>query len=160
MFLLLFSHLVMSDSLWPYEQQHTKLPCPSPGPWSLLKLVPIEFVILYNHLILCCPLFLMPSIFSSIRVFPNESALCIRWPKYWSFGLSVGPSNEYSGLISYGIDLFDLLIVQGTLKDLLQLHSSKASILLCSVFFMVHNLTSIHDYWKNHSFDYMDHLTK
>ena len=153
MFLLLFSHSVVSDSLWPYEQQHTKLPCLSPCPWSLLKLVPIEFVILFNHLILCCPLFLMPSIFSSIRVFPNESALCIRWPKYWSFSLSVGPSNEYSGLISYRIDLFDLLTVQGTLKDLLQLHSSKASILLCSVFLHSPTLTSIHDHRKNHSLD-------
>ena len=96
------------------------------------------------------PLLLPPSIFSSIRDFFNESALRIRWPKYWSFSFSISPSNEYSGLISFRIDWFDLLAVQGTLKSLLQHHSSKASILPCSAFFKV-QLTSIHDYWKNHS---------
>ena len=92
---------------------------------------------LSDHLILCHPLLLLPSIFPSIRVFSNESALHIRWPKYWSFSFSISPSNEYSGLISFRIDCLDLLAVQGTLKSLLQHHSSKASILWCSAFFMV-----------------------
>ena len=90
-----------------------------------------------NHLILCCPLFLLPSIFPSIRVFSNESVLCIRWPKYWSFSFSISPSNEHSELISFRMDWLDLLAVQGTLKSLLQHHSSKASILQCSAFFIV-----------------------
>ena len=103
--------------------------------WSLLKLMSIEKVMLSNHFILCCPLLLMPSIFPSIRVFSSESALHIRWPKYWSF--SISPSNEYSGSISFRIEWFDLLAVQGTLKSLLQHHSLKASILQCSAFCMV-----------------------
>ena len=97
----------------------------------------IESVMPSSHLILCHPLLLLPSIFPSIRVFSNESALCIRWPKYWSFSFSISPSNEYLGLISFRIDWFDLLAVQGTLKSLLQHYSSKKSILQCSVFFMV-----------------------
>ena len=101
--------------------------------WSLLKLMSIESVMPSNHLILFCPL-LLPSIFPSIRVFSNESTLNIRWPKYWSFSFSISPSNEYSGLISFRIDWFDLLAVQETLKGLLQHHSSKASILWHSVF--------------------------
>ena len=104
---------------------------------SLLKLVSIESVLPSNHLILCCPLLLLPSVFPSIRVFSNESALHIRWPKYLSFSFSISPSNEYSGLISFRMDWLDLLAVQGTLKSLLQNHSSKASILQCSAFFMV-----------------------
>ena len=107
-----------------------------------------------NHLILYHPLLLLPWILHSIRVFSSESALCIRWPKYWSFSFNISPSNEYSGLISFRIDSLDLLAVQGT--SLLQHHSSKASILQCSGFFIVPTLTSIHDYWKNHSFDYTD----
>ena len=118
--------------------------------WSLLKLMSIESVIPSNHLVLCCPLLLPPSIFPSIRVFSNESVLLIRWPKYWSF--SISPSNECSGLISFSMDWLDLLAVQSTLKSLLQHHSSKASILRCSAFFSP-TLTSIHDYWKNHTFD-------
>ena len=102
---------------------------------SLLKLMSIELVMPSNHLILC-PL-LLPLIFPSIRVFSNESVLHIKWPKYWSFSFSISPSNEYSGLISFRIDWFDLLAVQGTLKNLLQHHSSKASILRCSAFFIV-----------------------
>ena len=90
-----------------------------------------------NHLILCCPLLLLPSIFPSIQVFSNDPVLCIKWPKYWSFSFSISPSNEYSGLISFTVDWLDLLTVQGTLKSLLQHHSSKASIFWCSVFFMV-----------------------
>ena len=120
---------------------------------SLLKLMSIQSVMPSNHLILCCTLLLLPSIFPRIRVFSN--VLHIRWPKYWSFSFSSSPSKEYSGLISFRIDWFDLLAVQGTLKSLLQHHSSKASILWCSAFFMV-QLTSIYDYWKNHSFDQMD----
>ena len=103
---------------------------------SLLKLMCIELVMPSNHLILCCPLLLLPSIFPSIRVFSNESALPIRWPQYWSFIFSISPSNEYSGLISFRIGWFDLLATQGTFKSLLQHHSSKASILQCSAFFM------------------------
>ena len=97
--------------------------------WSLLRLVSIELVMPSNHLILCRPLFLPPSIFPSIRVFSSESVLCIRWPQYWSFNFSISPSNEYSGLISFMMDWLDLLTVQGTLKSLLQHHSSKALIL-------------------------------
>ena len=104
---------------------------------SLLKLMSIESVIPSKHLILCHTLLLLPSISPSIRVFSNELALHIRWPKYWSFNFSISPANEYSGLISFRIDRFDLLAVQGTLKSLLQHHSSKASILWCSAFFMV-----------------------
>ena len=104
---------------------------------SLLKLMSIELVMPSNHLIFCHPLLHLPSIFPSIRVFSNESALRIRWPKYWSFSFSISPSNEYSGLISFRIDWFDLLAVQGPLKSLLQYHSSKASVLLCSALFMV-----------------------
>ena len=104
---------------------------------SLLKLLSHESVILSNHLILCCPVHLLPSIFPSFRVISNELALHIRWPKYWSFSFSISPSNKYSGLTSFRINWFDLLIVQGTLKSLLQHHSSKASILQHSAFFMV-----------------------
>ena len=101
---------------------------------SLLKLTSIESVMLSNHLVLCHPLLLLPSVFSSIRVFSNESALHLRWPKCWSFSFSISSSNEYSGLISFRIDWFDLLAIQGTLKNLLQHHSSKASILWYSAF--------------------------
>ena len=103
---------------------------------SLLKLMSIEVVMPSNHLILCQPLLLLSSIFPTLMVFSNESALHIRWPKYWSFSFSISPSNEYSGLISFRIDWFDLLAVQGTLRSLLQHHSSKASTLQCSAFFM------------------------
>ena len=112
---------------------------------SLLKLMSTESVMPSSYLILCRPILLLPSIFPSIRVFSNESVLQFRWPKYWSFSFSSSPSNEYSGLISFRIDWFALLVVQGTLKSLLQQHSSKASILQCSAFFMV-QLTSICDY--------------
>ena len=112
---------------------------------SLLKFMSIESVMTSNHLILSHPLLLLPSVFPGIRVFSNESVLHIRWPKYWSFSFSISPSNEYSGLISFMIDWFDLLAVQGTLKNLLQHHSSKGSILQCSAFFYNPTLTSIHD---------------
>ena len=104
---------------------------------SLLKLKSFKLVMPSNHLILCYPLLLLPSIFPSIRVFSNESVLRIRWPKYWSFSFNISPSNEHSGLISFRMDCLDLLAVQGTLKSLLQHHSSKASILRCSAFFIV-----------------------
>ena len=119
---------------------------------SLLKLMPIKSVMPSSHLICCHPLLLPPSIFPSIRVFSNESVLRIMWPKYWSFSFSICPSNEHPGLISFRMDWLDLLAVQGTLKSLLQHHSSKASILRCSAFFIT-QLTSIHDHWKNHSLD-------
>ena len=105
--------------------------------WSLFKLTSIESVMSSNHLILCRSLLLLPSIFSSIRVFSKESVLHVRWPKYWSFSFSISLSNEYSGLISFRIDRLDLFTGQGTLKSLLQHHSSKASILQCSAFFMI-----------------------
>ena len=105
--------------------------------WSLLKLMSIDSVMPSNHLILCCPLLLLPSIFPSIRVFSNESVLPIRWPKYYSFSFSISPSNKESGLISFRINWLDLLAVQGTLNRLLQHHSSKASIVQCSAFFTV-----------------------
>ena len=110
---------------------------PVPISWSLLKFMSIELIILSNHLIFCRPLLLLRSIFPSIRVFSNESALCTWWPNYWSFIFSISPSSEHSGLISSWIDWFDFLAVQGTLKSLLQHHCSKASILLRSAFFIV-----------------------
>ena len=126
----------MSDSLRPVGLQHARPSCPLPT-LSLLKLMSIESVMSSNHLILCPPLLLLPPIFLSIRVFSNESALCITWPKYWSFSFNISPSNEHPGLISFRMDWLDLLGVQGTLKSLLQHHSSKASILWCSAFFTV-----------------------
>ena len=145
----------MSDCLWPHGWQHSRPPCPSPTPgvhsnscaasqWSS------------SHPILCRPLLLLPPIFSSIRVFSNESTLCMRWSKYWSFSFSISPSSEYPGLISFRMDWLDLLAVQVTLKSLLQHHSSKASILLVLSFLYSPILTSIHDHWKNHSLDEMD----
>ena len=125
----------MSDSLQPHRLQHARPPCPTPTPG--LKLMSIESVMPSNHLILCRPLLLLPSIFPSLRVFSDESALHIRWPKYWSFSFNISPSNEHSGLISFRMNWLDLLAVQGTLKSLLQHHSWKASILWCSAFFIV-----------------------
>ena len=119
----LLSHVQLFATLWASLSCTISL--------SLLKFMSIESVMLSNHLILCHPLLLFPSVFPSIRVFPNESALCIRWPKYWSSGFSISPFNEYSGLISFRIDWFDLLAVQGILKSLLQHHSSKASVVWC-----------------------------
>ena len=134
--LLLLSHFSRADSVipWTASRQASLLFTIS---WSLLKLMSIELVMPFNHLILCHPLLLLPSIFPSIRVFSSESVLRIRWPKYWSFSFSISPSNEYPGLISFRMDWLDLLAVQGTLKSLLQHHSSKASILRHSAFFIV-----------------------
>ena len=124
---------------------------------NLLKLMSIELVMSSKHLILCHPLLLLPSIFPSIRVFSNESVLCIRWPKYWSFSLCINPSNEYSGLISFRIDWFDLLTdqrrdseVSSPAPQFKSINSSALSLRYGPT------LTSIHDYWKNHSFDYME----
>ena len=124
----------MSDSATPWTAVR-QASLSFTNSWSLLKLMSIELVMPSNHLILCCPLFLLPSILPSIRVFSNELALCIRWPKDWSF--SISPSNEHSGLISFRMDWFDLFAVQGTLESLLQHYGSKASVLQCSAFFMV-----------------------
>ena len=125
----------MSNTLRPHRLQHGRPPCPSQNSWSLPKLMSIESVMPSNHLILCQPLLLLPSIFPSIRVFSNQSAFHIRWSKYWSFRFNISPSNEHPGLISFRMDWVDLLAVQGTLKSLLQHHSSKASILRLSAFF-------------------------
>ena len=120
--------------------------------WTLLRIMSIKSVMPSNHLILCHPLLLLPSVFPNIRVLSNESVLHIRWPEYWSFSFSISPSNEYSGLISFSIDCFNLLAVQGTLKSLptpqfKSIHSSALT------FIYGPTLSSIHDYWKNHSFD-------
>ena len=131
-----FSHSVVSDSMTPWTAaRQTSLSITNSQ--RLLKLISIELVMPFKHFILYHPLLLLPSIFPSIRVFYNESVLCIRCPKYWSFSFSIRPSNEYSGLISFRKDWLDLLAVQGTLKSLLQHHSSKASILRCSTFFII-----------------------
>ena len=128
-----FSHSVMSDPLWPHEPQHARPPCPLPTPRVHPNLCPLSR---WCHLILCCPLLLLSSIFPSIRVFSNESTLRMRWPNYWSFSFNISPSNEHSRLISFRMDWLNVLAVQGTLKSL-QHHSSKASILLCSAFSVV-----------------------
>ena len=126
----------MSNSLRPHGLQLIRLPYPSLSPRACSN-SSIELVMPPNHLILCCPLLLLPAIFPSIRVFSNESALCTRWPKYWSFSFNISPSNKYSGLISFRMDWLDLLAVQRTLKSFFQHHSSKASILQLSAFFIV-----------------------
>ena len=132
-----FSHLVMSDSLQLHGLQHSRPPCSSPTPRACPNSCPLESVMPSNHLILCCPLLLLPSVLPGIGVFSSELILCIRWPKYWSFSFSISHSNEYSGLISFRTDWLDLLTVQGALKSLLQHHSSEESILQYSAFFMV-----------------------
>ena len=145
-----FSCSVVSYSLWPHGLQHVSS-LSIFNSWSLLKFMSIELVMPSNHLILCCPLFLLPSIFPSIRVFSNESVLNIRWPKCWSFSFSISPSNEYPGLISIRIDRLDLLAVDGTL--LLQHHSSKASILQHSALVIVQLSHPDMTPGKKHSFD-------
>ena len=150
-FSIQFSCSVVSDSLWPHGQKHTRLPCPFPTPGAYLNSCPL---CQWYHPAISSSIISFPSCLQSFRssgVFSNEPALCIVLPKFWSF--SISPSNEYSGLISFRMDLFDLLAVQGTLKTLLQHHSSKASILQHSASFYGSSLTFIHDYWKHHSFD-------
>ena len=132
-----FSHSVVSDYLWPHELQHSRLPWPSLYPRACSDSCPLSQ---WCHPTISSPvisLLLLPSVFPNIRVFSNESTLCMRWPKYWSFSFSISPSNEYSGLISFRMDWLDLLVVQETLESLLQHHSSKASILRHSAFFTV-----------------------
>ena len=142
-----FSHWVVSDSVTPWMAAH-QASLSITNSLSLLRLTSIELVMPSNNLILCCPLLFLPSVFPSIRVFSSESALHIRWPKYWSFSFSISPFNEYSGLISLRIDWLDLFAVQGTLKSLLQHHSSKASFLSVQVSVYSSTLTSIQDCWK------------
>ena len=138
-FMFQFSRSVVSNSLRPRELQHARPPFPSPTPGVYPNPCPSESVMPSSHLILCHLLLLLPSIFPSIRIFSNEPALRIRWPKYWSFSFNISPSNEHPGLISCRMDWLDLLAVQGTLKSLLQHRSSKASILQCSAFFIVNS---------------------
>ena len=144
----------MSNSLRSHGLQHARLPCPLLSEGSL-RFMSIELVMPPNHLILCCPFLFLPSIFCSIRVFCSESALHMRWPKCCNFSLSIGASSEYSGLISFRINWFDLLAVQGTLQE-----SSPAprfeSVSSFALAFLMVQLSSVHDYWKNHSFDYTD----
>ena len=132
-----FSCSVVSNSLQLHESQHARPPCPSPTPRVHINSMSIKSVMPSSHLILCCPLLLLPPIPPSIRVFSNESTLRMRWPKYWNFSFSISPSKEHLGLISFRMDWLDLLAVQGTLKSLLQHHSSKASILQRLAFFTV-----------------------
>ena len=132
-----FSHSVVSNSLQPHEPQHARPPCPSQTPGVYSNSCPLSPVMPSNHLILCHPLLLLPSVFHSIRVFSNESVVCMRWPEYWSFSFSISPSNEHPGLISFRTDWLDLHAVQGTLKSLFQHYSSKTSILQHSAFFIV-----------------------
>ena len=155
MLLFLFNPYVMFDSVTP-KTVARQAPLSSTISWSLLKLMSTESVMPSNHLILCRPLLLWPSIFPSIRVFSNELALHIRQPKYWSFNFSISPSTEYSGLISFRIDWFDRLPVQGTLKSIFLAPQFES--ISSSAFNLLYGptLTSIHDYWKNPSFHYMD----
>ena len=146
-----FSSSVVSDSLQPHGLQHARPPCPSPIPGAYSNSCPLSLP--SNHLILCCPLLLLPSIFPSIRVFSNESVLRIRLPKYWSFNFSISLSNEYSGLVSFRIDSFDLLAAQGTLKESSPTPQFKSINPLRFSFLYGPTLTSMHDYWKKHSFD-------
>ena len=139
-----FSHSVVSDSLQPHKPQHARPPCPSPTPRVYSNSCPL---MPSNHLILCCHLLLLPPILPCSRVFSNESTLCMKWPKYWSFSFIISPSNVYPGLISFRMDWLDLLAVQGTLKSLLKHHSSKALSFLYST-----TLTSIHDPGKTIAF--------
>ena len=147
------SHVQLFETPWTAVHQASLSITNS---WSLLKLMSIESVMPSSHLIHCHPLLLPPSIFPTIRIFSNKSVLRIRWPEDWSFTFSISPSNEYLGLISFRIDWFDLLAVEGTLKSLLQHYNSKAS--NSSVLSLLYGstLTSIFDYWKNHTFEYTD----
>ena len=148
---------VTNSHLWPHGLQHTRLPCPSLSSGVCSNSCPLSQWWPSNHLILCFPFLLLPSIFPSIKVFSNELALCIRWPKYWSLSFTISPSNEQSGWFPLGIDWFDLLAVQGTLKSspapqFENINSWELSLRYGPA------LTSIYAYWKNHSFDYMNLL--
>ena len=148
-----FSRSVVSDTLRPHEPQHTRRPLSITNSRSWPELMSIESVMPSSYLILCCPLLLLPPIPPSIRVFSSESILCMMWPEYWSFSFSIIPSKEHPGLISFRMDCLDLLAVQGTLKSLLQHHSSKTSILQCSAFFTVQLSHPYMTTGKNHSLD-------
>ena len=152
----------MSDSLRPHELQHTRPPCPSSTPRVCSNSCPLSHwchltisssVIPFSSRLLCCPFLLSPSIFPSIRVFSNESALCIRWPKYWSFSFNMSPSNEHPGLISFRMDWLDLLEVQGTLKKASPTPQFKNINSLALSFLYSPTFTFIHGHWKNHSLD-------
>ena len=145
-----FSRSVVSDSLQPHGLQHAKIPCPLPTPGACSNSCSSSW---WQHTTISSSVISLPSFFPSIRVFSNELVLHIKWPKYWSFSFSISPSNEYSGLISLRMDWLDLLAVQGTLKSLLQHHSSKASVLWRSAFFIVQLSHPYVTTWKNHSFD-------
>ena len=151
-FLLLFSRSVMSDSLRPHGLQHSQASLSFTISQSLLRLIFIELLMLSNHLILCCPLPLLPSIFPSIRVFSNKLALHIRWPNYWSFNLSICPSNEYSGLISFLLTGLIPYCPRDSQKSSPALQFESINSLAFSLLYGT-TLTSVHDYWKNHSFD-------
>ena len=145
-----FSHVRLFATPWTAARQAS---LSTTNSWSLLKFMSIESVMPSNHLILCRPLLLLPSIFPSIRNFSNESVLHINWPKYWSFSFNISPSNEYSGLISFRMYWLDLLAVQGTLKESFPIPQFKSINSLVLNFLYGPTLTSIHEYWKNHSFD-------
>ena len=149
-----FSHSVMYNCLWPHGLQHTRPPCLSTptNSRSQPKPMSIELAMPSNHLILCHPLLLLSSIFPSIRVFSNESTLHMRWPKYWSFSFNISPSNEHSGLISFGMDWLDLLAVRDS-QESSPTPPFKSTNSLALSFLYTPSLTSTHDYWKNHSFD-------
>ena len=150
-----FSRSVVFDSLRPHEPQHTRPPCPSPTPRVHPNPCPSSQWCHPTISSSVVPFSSLPSIFPSIRVFSNKSALHMRWPKYWSFSFNISPSNEHPGFVSFRMDWLDLLAVQGTLKSLLQTHSSKSLVLWCSAFFIVQLLYPymILDHWKNHSLD-------
>ena len=154
-----FNSSVVSDSLWPHGLQHTRPPCPSLNSQSLLKLMSVESVMSSNHLIFCHPLLFLASIFPSIRVFSNESVLHIGWPKYSGFSFSISSFNEYSELISFRMDCLDLLAVQGTQESSPASQFKSINSLVLS-FLNSPILTSIHDYWKNRSFDWRDLVGK
>ena len=148
-----FSRSVVSDSLWPHGPAAHQASLSITNSQSLLKLMPIESVMPSSHLILCCPLLLLPSIFPSVRVFSSESVLHIRWPKDWSFSFSVSLSNDHSGLISFRIDWLDLLAIQGDSQESSPTPLFKSTNSSALSFLYSPTLTSIHDYWKNHSLD-------
>ena len=154
----MFSSVQSLSHVWlfviPYTATH-QAPCPSPNPRACSNSLFVQWVMSSNHLILCHHLLLLLSIYPSIRVFSNESVLCIRWPKHWSFSFSISPSNEYSELISFRMDWFDLLAAQGLSRVFSNTTVQSINSLALS-FLYGPTLTSIHDYWKNHSFDYMD----
>ena len=152
--LLFFSHSIVSNSLWTHGLQHARHPCPSPYPRGCSNSCPLSWWCPPD--ILACHLLpLLPSTFPNIRVFSNQLAICIRWPKFWSFSFSISPSNEYSGLISFRIHWFDLLADKGSQESSPTPQNKSINSSVLSLFYGP-SLTSVHDYWKNRNFDYMD----